>query len=112
MLILYLIIFILDLCESFEDIKHISICLYNLPWFLNKCIMDHFANKAENMLLNRPQHEDKVKCIVKVLKLLNSPFYNFQNNLIRSLLLELQGSFQQMALYDMIQIQMVSTYML
>lgn len=70
--------------------------------------MDNFDKLVTNSLLNKPQHDDKVKCTVKVLKLLNSPYYTNQNiNLIRSLLLELQGTFQQMALYDMIQIQMV-----
>lgn len=73
--------------------------------------MDNFDEIVKNSLLNKPQHDDKVKCIVKVLKLLNSPYYTSQNiNLIRSLLLELQGAFQQMALYDMIQIQMVCNH--
>lgn len=70
--------------------------------------MNNFNEIVKNNLLNKPQHNDKVKCIVKVLKLINSPYYTSQNiNLIRSLLLELQGTFQQMALYDLIQIQMV-----
>lgn len=98
---------ILDLCESYEDIKHISICLYNLPWFLNKYLVN-FVDKIESALLGKPQDGDKIKCTIKVLKLLNSPYWPFQNTtLIRSLLLDLQGCVQNISLYDMIQLQMV-----
>ncbi|XP_022168362.1 FAST kinase domain-containing protein 1, mitochondrial isoform X1 [Myzus persicae] len=98
----------LNLCETYEDIKHISICLYNLPWFLNKSIMDNFVTLVEHTLLNKPQHDDKIKCIVKVLRLVNSPYWINQNiNLTRSLLLNLQGVIKHIALYDMIQLQMI-----
>jgi len=70
--------------------------------------MDNFVKKVESTLLNKPKNDDKVKCIVKVLRLLNSPYWSTQNiNLIRSLLLDLQGTVQNMSIYDMIQIQMV-----
>ncbi|CAI6366545.1 unnamed protein product [Macrosiphum euphorbiae] len=98
----------LNLCETYEDIKHISICLYNLPWFLNKSIMDNFVTIVEHTLLNKPQHDDKIKCIVKVLRLINSPYWINQNiDLTRSLLLNLQGVIKHIALYDMIQLQMI-----
>lgn len=96
------------MCDTYEDVKHISICLYNLPWFLNKSTMDDFVTLVENTLLNKPQHDDKIKCIVKVLRLINSPYWINQNiNLTRSLLINLQGVIKNIALYDMIQLQMV-----
>lgn len=70
--------------------------------------MNNFVKKVENIVLNMPLDDGKVKCTVKVLKLLNSPYWSSQNiNLIRSLLLDLQGTIQHIALYDMIQLQMV-----
>lgn len=84
-------------------------CLYNLPWFLNKCTMDNFVDKIENTLLGEPQDGDKIKCTIKVLRLLNSPFWSQNITLIRSLLLDLQGCVQNLSLYDMIQLQMVGS---
>lgn len=82
--------------------------MYNLPWFLNKSVMDNFISKIECNLLNKPQHDDKIKCVVKVLRLINSPYWINQNiNLTRSLLLSLVGAIKHIALYDMIQLQMV-----
>lgn len=70
--------------------------------------MNNFVKKVENTVLHKPLDDDKVKCTVKVLKLLNSPYWSSQNiTLIRSLLLDLQGTIQHIALYDMIQLQMV-----
>jgi len=70
--------------------------------------MDIFAKKIEDTLLNKLHNDDKVKCTVKILRLLNSPYWSTQNiNLIRSLLLDLQGRMQHIELYDMIQLQMV-----
>lgn len=88
--------------------------MYNLPWFLNQSTMNKFVKKVEQILFNnKPQVNDKVKCIIKVLRLLNSPYWANQNiNLIRSLLLELQGKIQHIALYDMIQLQMVYLYII
>lgn len=103
-----ILLFILDSCDTYNDLKHISICLYNLPWFLNKSTMDEFVMKVKDTLLNKPQNDDKVKCTVKVLRLLNSPYWSIQNiDLIRSLLLDLQGTVEHITLYDMIQLQMV-----
>jgi hypothetical protein len=101
-----------DSCETFEDIKHVSICMYNLPWFLNKSTMNKYVKKVEQILFNnKPQDDEKVKCIIKVLRLLNSPYWANQNiDLIRSLLLALQDKIQHIALYDMIQLQMVYVY--
>lgn len=107
-LLINLINFTVDLCDTYEDLKHISICLYNLPWFLNKSTMDSFTKKVKKTLLNKSQNDDKIKCTIKVLRLLNNPNWSTQNiNLIRSLLLEFQGVVQYMTLYDMIQLQMV-----
>lgn len=83
-------------------------CLYNLPLFLNRQTMDNFVKIIENTLLNKHQNNDKIKCTVKVLKLLNTPYWSTQNiNLIRSLLLDLQGVIEHISLYDRIQLQMV-----
>lgn len=96
------------MCVTCEDLKHISICLNNLPWFLNKHTIEKFVVKVKSILLNKPQLDDKIKCTVKVLRLLNNPYWSSQNiDLIRSLLLELQGSIQHISIYDMIQLQMV-----
>lgn len=70
--------------------------------------MDSFVIKAEQILLNKPNDSDKMKCTVKVLRFLNGPHCSTPNiNLIRSLLLDLQGSMKYVAIYDMIQLQMV-----
>lgn len=96
------------MCNTQDDLKHISICLYNLPWFLNKNTIDKFVEKVKSILLNKPQVDDTIKCTVKVLRLLNNPYWSSQNiDLIRSLLLELQGSIQHISIYDMIQLQLV-----
>lgn len=98
----------LDYCDSYDDIKHISICLYSFPLFINESNLKNFVNKIENVLFNKPYNSNKLKCSVKVLKLLNSPYWPTQNiTLIRSLLLDLQDFIQYLTLYDMIQIQMV-----
>lgn len=103
-----LLYFILDLCDTYEDLKHISICLYNLPWFLNKSVMDIYVEKVKNTLFSKTQNDDKFKCTVKVLRLLNSPYWSHQHiDLIRTLLLNLQGEIRHVTLYDMIQLQMV-----
>ncbi|XP_050441714.1 FAST kinase domain-containing protein 1, mitochondrial [Adelges cooleyi] len=95
-------------CDSYEDLRHLSICLYNLQWFLNKSIMDIYAEKVKEILLNDSQEDDKIKCTVKSLRLLNSPYWSNQNiYLIRTLLLQLCGAIKNIALYDLIQLQMV-----
>lgn len=100
--------YFLDLCDTYDELKHISICLTNLPWFLNKFTIDKFVEKVKSILLNKPQNDDKIKCTIKVLRLLNNPYWSSQNiDLIRSLLLELQGSIKKISVYDMIQLQMV-----
>lgn len=83
--------------------------MYNLPWFLTKSSMDEYVKKVDQILFdNKPQVDEQVKCTIKVLRLLNSPYWANQNiNLIRSLLLKLKGTIQNITLYDMIQLQMV-----
>lgn len=76
--------------------------------FINIEVMNNFIKIIENNLLKKHQNNDKIKCTMKVLKLLNSPYWSNQNiNLIRSLLLNLQGVFEHLSLYDKIQLQMV-----
>lgn len=70
--------------------------------------MDNYVYKVEHILLNKPIDDNKIKCTVKVLRFLNGPHWPTPNiNLIRSLLLDLQGSMKRVAIYDMIQLQMV-----
>lgn len=70
--------------------------------------MDNFVEIVKNTILYKPQNNDTIKCTVKVLKLLNTPYWSIQNiNLIRSLLLNLQGLIHHISLYDIIQLQMV-----
>lgn len=70
--------------------------------------MDCFVKKVENILLKKSQDDNKMKCSIKVLRLLNSPYWPTQNiNLIRSLLLNFSGVIQNVTIYDMIQLQMV-----
>lgn len=70
--------------------------------------MDKFIEKVKSILLNKLQSDDKLKCTIKVLRLLNNPYWSSQNiDLIRSLLLELQGSIRHISIYDMIQLQTV-----
>lgn len=70
--------------------------------------MDNFIKQVKSIMLNKPSNDEKVKCTVKVLKLLNSPYWSTQNiKIIRSLLLDLQGTVQHIELNDMIQLQMV-----
>ncbi|XP_050530459.1 uncharacterized protein LOC126899510 isoform X2 [Daktulosphaira vitifoliae] len=98
----------LDSCSCYNDLKHISICMYNLPWFLNKDIMNNYENKLNKIVLNELNDDGKIKCIIKSLKLLNSPYWLNQNiSLIRNLLLNLCGSIKHISLYDLIQLQMV-----
>lgn len=76
--------------------------------FINESNVKNFVNKIEKVLFTKPYNSDKFKCSVKVLKLLNSPYWPTQNvTLIRSLLLSLQDCMQYLTLYDLIQIQMV-----
>lgn len=74
--------------------------------------MNKYVKKVEQILLNnKSQVDEKSKCSIKVLRLLNSPYWANQNiNLIRSLLLDLHGTIQHISLYDMIQLQMVCNY--
>jgi len=104
----FILFFVLDSCSTYEDIKHLSICLYNLPWFLNESNMNNFVKKIEDTLLNKSQTDEKIKCTVKVLRLFNNPYWTIQNiDLTRSLLNSLQGITKNIALYDLIQLQMV-----
>lgn len=76
--------------------------------FINESNVKNFVNTIEKVLFTKPYDSDKLKCFVKVLKLLNSPYWPTQNvTLIRSLLLGLQDCMQYLTLYDLIQIQMV-----
>ncbi|VVC40572.1 RAP domain,FAST kinase-like protein, subdomain 2 [Cinara cedri] len=96
------------LCNTYDDLKHIAICLNNLPWFLNQDTIDMFVEKVKSVLVNNEHNDDKIKCMVKVLRLLNNPYWSSQNiDLIRSLLLDLQGYIHQISVYDMIQLQMI-----
>lgn len=106
--LIYFIIFHLGLCDSYDDLRHISICLYSSPWFLNKSIMNDYVCKVKSILFDKPYNYMKVKCTIKVLKLLNNPYCSSQNFTIkRSLLLDLCGVVKTLTLNDMIQLQMV-----
>lgn len=70
--------------------------------------MDSYIVEVKNILFSKTQDDDKFKCIVKVLRLLNNPDWSHHHiDLTRTLLLDLQGLIRHISLYDLIQIQMV-----